>query len=93
LDEGDEEGDFDARLSVTQSCDPLSGGHFGVGASNAPPRSARERSGVVVEVVAFHMADSDYARRDVSVSPIRHNGLTSVGGAHTKFLFRRIGSY
>lgn len=34
--EGEEEGYIDARLSVTQSDDPLSGGHFAEGMSKAP---------------------------------------------------------
>ena len=33
---GEEDKGVDARLSVTQSDDPLSGGHFAVGMSKAP---------------------------------------------------------
>lgn len=48
----------DAGLPLTQSDDPLSGGHFDLGTSKPPPRSARERSGVIVHVVvALHVAD------------------------------------
>jgi hypothetical protein len=50
---------IDARLPVTQSDDPLSGGHFALGTSKPPLGSARERSRVVVHVVgAFDMAHS-----------------------------------
>jgi len=49
---------LDARLSVTQSNDPLSGGHFALGTSKTPPGPATEGSGIVVHVVsAFEMAD------------------------------------
>jgi len=37
-------GSTDARLPVTQSDDPLSGGHLALGASKAPPGSARKGS-------------------------------------------------
>jgi len=60
------EGKVGARLSVTQSCDPLSGGHFGVGTSKAPLGSAREGSGIVVEVVVAYAASSNDPRGDVS---------------------------
>ena len=36
LSEDGEEGYIDARLSVTQSDDPLSGGHFALGVSKPP---------------------------------------------------------
>jgi len=39
---------MDARLPVTQSDDPLSGGHFALGTSKPPLGSARERSGIIV---------------------------------------------
>ena len=38
--DGEEEGEIGARLSVTQSDDPLSGGHFALGVSK-PPLVAR----------------------------------------------------
>ena len=38
---GEEEMEIDARLSVTQSDDPLSGGHFAVGMSKAPLLAVR----------------------------------------------------
>lgn len=41
---GAEDGGVDARLSVTQSDDPLSGGHFAVGVSKAPLRRVRMRA-------------------------------------------------
>lgn len=77
----------DAGLPVTQSNDPRSGGHFALGTSKAPPRPSRERSGIVVHVVgALEMAHSKHTRLIVeSESPIS-NGLTTVGGAKTRFL-------
>lgn len=42
--EGEEGERYGAGLPVTQSNDPLSGGHFTLGASKAPPRPSRERS-------------------------------------------------
>ena len=39
--DGEEEGEIGARLSVTQSDDPRSGGHFAVGMSK-PPLQIRE---------------------------------------------------
>jgi len=73
---------LDARLSVTQSNDPLSGGHFALGTSKTPPRPATEASRVVVHVVgAFEMADGQYVRRSVAGESPIPNGLTTVGGA------------
>lgn len=58
-----------AGLSVTQSGDPLSGGHFCEAASKAPPGSARERSRVVIHILsALHLADSENRRRRSGVS-------------------------
>lgn len=34
--DGEEEGEIDVRLSVTQSGDPRSGGHFALGMSKTP---------------------------------------------------------
>lgn len=42
---------YDAGPPVTQSDDPLSGGHLLLGASKAPPRPPREGSRVIVHVV------------------------------------------
>lgn len=90
-DEG-EEGEKDGvRLSVTQSDDPRSGGHFVKGTSKTPPRSARERSRVIVHgVSALHMADRKHARSHVGRESPISNGLTTVGGANTRLLFREI---
>jgi hypothetical protein len=93
--ENDELGDWemmDARLPVTQSDDPPSGGHFAVGMSKTPPGTARERSRVIVHVVgALDLANGKYARSVVaSESPIP-NGETAVGGAKTKLLVCIIG--
>jgi len=88
--EGEEEGANDARLSVTQSDDPLSGGHFAVGTSKPPPRPARERSRVVVHRIGvLQMADRDHARSHVGRESPISNGLTTVGGANTRL---RIGT-
>jgi hypothetical protein len=84
LDEG--EGKVGARLSVTQSCDPLSGGHFGVGTSKAPLGSAREGGGIII-FISLHVANSDNVRGDVSREGPIPNGLTTVGGADTRLLF------
>lgn len=68
-----------ARLPVTQTDDPLSGGHFPLGTSKAPPWSARERSGVIVHVVvAFEMAHGKYTRCSVARESPISNGLTTV---------------
>jgi len=48
--EEDGEEKYDAGLPVTQSDDPLSGGHLLLGTSKAPPRSPGERSRVIVHV-------------------------------------------
>jgi len=57
-----------------------------LGVSKAPPGPARERSGVIVHIVgALHLADSKHTRSVESYSPIS-NGLTTVGGAKTRFL-------
>jgi len=98
--EGDEEGEEvgesslwrgknDAGLAVTQSDDPLSGGHFVLGVSKAPPRPSRHRRRVVVHVVhALEMGNGEHVRLVVeSESPIP-NGLTTVGGAKTRFHIR-----
>ena len=77
----------DAGLPVTQSDDPRSGGHFALGVSKAPPGPSRERSRVVVHVVrALHVAHSKDARLVVEVESPISNGLTTVGGAKTRFL-------
>lgn len=90
--EGDEEIIEDVRLSVTQSDDPLSGGHFALGMSKPPPRPAREGSRVVVHrAVALEVANSDHARSHVGRESPISNGLTTVGGANTRLLFRNIG--
>jgi hypothetical protein len=79
----------DARLPVTQSDDPRSGGHFALGASKAPPGSARERSGIIVHIVGALKVANSKDGGFVSVarkrSPIS-NGLTTVGGAKTRLL-------
>lgn len=76
----------DAGLSVTQSDDPLSGGHFSLGVSKPPPRSAREGSRVIVYVVsALNIAHGENVVKERC--PIS-NGLTAVGGAKTRFLIR-----
>jgi len=90
----DESGDWEmigARLPVTQSDDPPSGGHFAVGMSKTPSGSARERSRVIEHVVgALDVAHGKHTGRVVaSESPIP-NGMTAVGGAKTKLLFRII---
>lgn len=86
--EGGEE-ENSAGPSVTQSNDPLSGGHFALGMSKAPLGSAREGSRVVVLVsAALHLADCEYRRLSVVVEGPISNGLTAVGGAKTRFLIR-----
>ena len=68
-----------ARLPVTQTDDPLSGGHFPLGTSKAPPWSTRERSRVIVHVVgAFEMAHSKYTGSSVARESPISNGLTAV---------------
>jgi hypothetical protein len=92
--EGDDEGDSEkwygeknAGLPVTQSNDPRSGGHFALGASKAPHRPSREGSGVVVHVVsALKVAHSKHTRLVVESESPFPNGLTTVGGAKTRFL-------
>lgn len=93
--ENDEVGDVEiigARPPVTRSDDPLSGGHFALGMSKTPSRSARERSRIIVHVVsALQVAYGNYIWSVVaSESPIS-NGLTAVGGAKTKLLLHKIG--
>jgi hypothetical protein len=85
--DGDEEGDevgeslkkYDAGLSVTQSDDPLSGGHFVFGVLKAPPRPSRHRPRVIVHVLhALEVGHGKHVRLVVvSESPIP-NGLTTV---------------
>jgi len=83
---------MDTWLPVTQSDDPLSGGHFALGTSKPPLRSAREGSGVVVHIVAaFEVANGNYVRRRVGRESPISNGLTTVGGAKTRLLFLKIG--
>lgn len=80
-----EEGNDGARLSVTQSDDPLSGGHFTLGMSKTPPGPARERSRVVVHrVVALNVANGKHARSHVGRESPISNGSTAVGGANTR---------
>lgn len=89
--EDGEEGKVGARLSVTQSDDPLSGGHFALGVSKPPPGPARERGRVIVpRVVALHVAHCKHARSHVGVESPISNGLTAVGGANTRLLIRMI---
>jgi len=77
----------DAGLPVTQSDDPRSGGHFALGVSKAPPRPSRERGRVEVLVVrALDMAHRKDARLVVEVESPISNGLTTVGGAKTRFV-------
>lgn len=75
----------DAGLSVTQSNDPRSGGHFTLGGSKAPPGPARDRSVIDQIFGAFEMADSENTRRGVERESPIPNGLTTVGGAKTRF--------
>lgn len=83
--EGEEDGAKCARLSVTQSDDPRSGGHFAVGTSKPPPGPARERSRVVVHGIgALQMAHRKHARSHVGIESPISNGLTTVGGANTR---------
>jgi len=85
--EDGEEENVGVRLSVTQSGDPLSGGHFALGVSKPPPGPARERSRIIVpRVVALHMAHCKHARSHVGVASPISNGLTTVGGANTRLL-------
>jgi hypothetical protein len=95
FDSGEDEGDRSnelvdfvdcARLPVTQTDDPLSGGHLPLGTSKAPPWSARERR-VVIHVGALEMAHGKHTRRSVARESPISNGLTAVGGANTKLLF------
>jgi len=89
FEEGEEN---DAGLPVTQSDDPRSGGHFGVGTSKAPPGPAREGSRIIIHVIcALKVADGQHTRLGVEgeYSPIP-NGLTTVGGAKTRFFFYEI---
>lgn len=75
----------DARLSLTQSDDPLSGGHLALGVSKTPPRPSRERSGVVVDVVhPLKVADCKHIGPVVKGRSPIPNGLTAVGGAKTR---------
>jgi len=85
----------DAGLPVTQSDDPPSGGHFGLGASKAPPRSAREGSRIIIHIIcALKLAHGKHIGFVVESkrSPIS-NGLTPVGGAKTRFLIYKIGHF
>jgi len=103
--DGDEDGDEvgesllyllkgrkDAELSLTQFDDPLSGGHFVLGVSKAPPRPSRQGGRVVVHI--FHALKIRYRKHTrlvvESESPIS-NGLTTVGGAKTRFRIGKIG--
>jgi len=89
--EEEEMENVDAGLPVTQSDDPLSGGHFDLGTSKPPPGPPREGSRVVVHVLgAIYVANSQNTRRSVGRESPISNGLTTVGGAKTKFLFRNI---
>lgn len=98
IDSGEEEMEpeslekIDAGLPVTQSNDPPSGGHFSLGTSKAPPGPSREGSGIrVLFIGALETAHRKHTRLVVeSNSPIP-NGLTTVGGAKTRFLFCEIG--
>jgi hypothetical protein len=98
IDSGEEEMEpeslekIDAGLPVTQPNDPLSGGHFSSGTSKAPPGPSREGSGIsVLFISALEMAHRKHTRLVVeSNSPIP-NGMTTVGGAKTRFLFCKIG--
>jgi len=86
-------GEIDAGLPVTQSDDPRSGGHLGLGTSKPPPGPARESSRVIVHVVgALEMAHGKHTGLGVEreSSPIP-NGLTAVGGAKTRLFFYEIG--
>jgi len=86
------EEEIDAELPVTQSDDPRSGGHFALGTSKAPPRPAREGGRIIVHiVVALKVADCKYAWLVVEGDSPIPNGLTTVGGAKTRFLFCKIG--
>jgi hypothetical protein len=80
-----------ARLPVTQSDDPLSGGHLALGMSKTPSGTTRESSRVIVHVIcALDVAHCKYIGSVVaSESPIS-NGLTAVGGAKTKLLLHKI---
>jgi hypothetical protein len=79
----------DAGLPVTQSDDPLSGGHFAFGTSKPPPGTAREGGRIIVHiVVTFQMANCKHTRCSVGRESPISNGSTTVGGAKTRFLFR-----
>ena len=79
-----------ARLPVTQTDDPLSGGHFPLGTSKAPPWSARELSRVVVHVVcAIDMAHGKYTRSSVARESPISNGLTTVAVSWSVFVLLR----
>lgn len=102
IDSGEEEMEpeslekIDAGLPVTQSNDPPSGGHFSLGASKAPPGPSREGSGIIVLstiiiIIALKMAHRKHTRLVVESSSPIPNGLTTVGGAKTRFLFCKIG--
>jgi len=91
IDSGEEEMEpdslekIDAGLPVTQSNDPPSGGHFSLGTSKAPPGPSREGRIRVLYVSALELAHRKHTRLVVeSNSPIS-NGLTTVGGAKTRF--------
>jgi hypothetical protein len=79
---------IDAGLPVTQSDDPLSGGHFDLGTSKPPPGPPRESSRIIVNVLgALHMANTQDAWRSVGIESPIGNGLTTVVGAQTKCVF------
>jgi len=83
--DGEEDEKIGVRLSVTQSGDPLSGGHLALGMSKTPPGPARERGRVIVHgVVALDVADSKHARNHVGRESPISNGSTAVGGANTR---------
>lgn len=85
-------GGLDAGLSLTQSDDPRSGGHFTLGTSKTPPGPARVGSRVVVDVlVVLKVADCQDAGLGVveAVGPIP-NGVTTVGGAKTRLVIYKI---
>jgi hypothetical protein len=82
------EGEIGAELPVTRFDDPRSGGHFALGTSKAPPGPPREGSRIIVHiVVALEVANSKYAWLVVEGDSPIPNGLTTVGGAKTRFLF------
>jgi len=77
-------GKNDAGLSVTQSDDPLSGGHFVLGVSKAPPRPSRHRRVVVHVIHALEVGYGKHVRFVVESESPTPNGLTTVGGAKTR---------